>query len=300
MNTVRRTTLSMTALALIVFAQDANAGKREQRSVDAHPRGTVTISNTAGSVEVRGWSRSEVQVDADLGWDVEELVVERDGDNVLIKVISPKRRGRSNVSSDLVIRLPEQSDVQVGVVSADIESRDVYGEQDLHSVSGDIELQAFESDISVETVSGDIEVLGDGKRSHSQVTSVSGDIDVRGLSGDLDSSTVSGDLTVAEGQFDRATVNTVNGDIVLRAGINDRARLDMETINGRIDINFNGDVNARFDIESFNGSIRNCFGPDAVRTSKYTPGRSLKFSEGDGSARVTVRTLNGSFRMCRG
>ena len=299
MNTVRRTTLSMAALALVLVAYDANAGKREQRSVDAHARGTVTISNTAGSVEVRGWSRSEVQVDADLGWDVEELVVDRDGDDVLVKVVAPKRRGRSNISSELVIRVPEGNDVEVGVVSADIESRDVYGEQDLHSVSGDVELQAFEADISVETVSGDIEILGDGKSTHSEVTSVSGDIVLRGLSGDLDTSTVSGDLTVAEGEFDRAMVNTVNGDIVLRAGISDRARLDLETINGRIDINFEGDVNARFDIESFNGSIRNCFGPEAVRTSKYTPGRSLKFSEGDGSARVTVRTLNGSFRMCR-
>ena len=73
----------------------------------------------------------------------------------------------------------------------------------------------------------------------------------------------------------------------------------METINGRIDLHFIGDINARFDIETFNGSIRNCFGPDPERTSRYTPGRELKFTEADGSGRVTLRTLNGRMNICK-
>jgi DUF4097 and DUF4098 domain-containing protein YvlB len=76
-------------------------------------------------------------------------------------------------------------------------------------------------------------------------------------------------------------------------------RLDIETINGTVDVEFDGDVSARFDIETFNGSIRNCFGPDAVRTSQYAPGRELKFTEGDGDGRVTINTLNGSLNLCK-
>ena len=58
-------------------------------------------------------------------------------------------------------------------------------------------------------------------------------------------------------------------------------------------------MSARFDIETFNGNIRNCFGPDSVRTSKYAPGRELKFTEGGGSGRVTINTLNGNLRLCK-
>ena len=81
--------------------------------------------------------------------------------------------------------------------------------------------------------------------------------------------------------------------------LTDDGRLDVETINGSVDIDFDGDVSARFDIETFNGSIRNCFGPESVRTDRYTPGRELKFTEGNGSGRVTIQTLNGSLRLCK-
>jgi DUF4097 and DUF4098 domain-containing protein YvlB len=79
----------------------------------------------------------------------------------------------------------------------------------------------------------------------------------------------------------------------------DGGRRDIETVNGSVDIEFDGEVSARFDIETFNGDIRNCFGPDAVRVSKYAPGYELKFTEGDGTGRVTVETLNGDLRICK-
>ena len=68
--------------------------------------------------------------------------------------------------------------------------------------------------------------------------------------------------------------------------------------NGDVDIKFSGEVSARFDIETFNGRIRNCFGPEPVRTSEYAPGRELRFTEGGGEGRVVIRTLNGGLRLC--
>lgn len=68
----------------------------------------------------------------------------------------------------------------------------------------------------------------------------------------------------------------------------DGGRRSAETINGEVDIEFEGPVSARLDIETFNGAIDNCFGPDPARTSKYTPGLGLKFSEGGGNGRVDI------------
>ncbi|MDE0755233.1 MAG: hypothetical protein OSB26_11330 [Woeseiaceae bacterium] len=70
-------------------------------------------------------------------------------------------------------------------------------------------------------------------------------------------------------------------------------------VNGSVDVDFNGDVSAEINIETFNGSIRNCFSPDAVKMSKYAPGRELDFTEGSGNGRVKIRTLNGSVRLCK-
>jgi len=290
------TTFTLYALVALTGTALADEAHRE---IDASPDGTVTISNVAGSIEVSGWSRNVVEVDADLGADVEELVVERNGDEVLVKVRVPRNHGRQDISSKLNLRVPERSSLDVAGVSSDIEVRDVFGEQRLHAVSGDVVTQAYEADISVEVVSGDVEVLGDRKPIHATITSVSGDVDVSGLHGDIETSTVSGDLTIADGRFERAEAHTVNGDLVIRAEMIEGGRLDIETVNGSVDVHFDGEIEARYDIGTFNGSIRNCYGPEAQRTSRYTPGRELKFTEGSGATRVTIRTLNGSLRMCR-
>ena len=294
-----KTITAFTLVPLMFLATSlVEAANEQERTIDASADGNVSISNVAGSVEVSGWSRNEVDVAADLGWGVEELIVERDGDDVLIKVKTPKKRAR-NISSRLVVRIPEESTLGITTVSADIEVDDVFGEQRLHSVSGDIVVEAYATDMSIETVSGDIEISGDDKSMLVQVTSVSGDIDAANLRGNIEASSVSGDLTIASGAFDRAQANTVNGDVVFRAAMDDGGRLDLETINGRVNVYFEGDIAARYDIETFNGGIRNFFGPPPKRSSQYTPGRELKFSEGDGNTRVTIRTLNGRVTMCR-
>ena len=288
----------LAAINALVLSFGIASADEEHRSIDAHAEGSVSISNVAGSVEVTGWSRDEVDVEADLGRGVDELIVERDEDDIVIRVKVPRDNAR-NISSDLVIRVPENSDLEIGVVSADIEVENVFGEQMLHAVSGDITTEAFESDVSAETVSGDIEVAGDGNAIDARFGTVSGDVDVLGVSGELDANSVSGDLAIAEGQFERVRGKTVNGSFVFRGQLEDGGRFDAESINGRLDVEFEGSISARFDIETFNGSIRNCFGPDSKRTSRYAPGRELKFTEGSGESRVSLNTLNGSVILCK-
>ena len=289
--------LALTAsIALLVPA--VVTAKEEQRSIDAHPESNVSISNVSGSIEVSGWSRNEVGVDADLGSGVEELVIERDGRDIEIRVKVPKNNAR-NISSDLIVRMPENSNLDVGAVSADIEVTGVFGEQDLHSVSGDIEAEAHESDMTAETVSGDIEIAGNGEAIVTQLGTVSGDIDAQNVSGELDVNTVSGELSIGAGTFERVKAKTVNGDFEFRGVLEGGGRFDAESINGHIDVTFEESISARFNIETFNGRIRNCFGPEPKRTSRYAPGRELKFTEGEGDSRVTLSTLNGSLTLCR-
>ncbi len=268
------------------------------RRLDAASDGDVSISNIAGSVEVTGWSRNEVEVTGTLGKNVEELIFERDGNEIEIKVRAPKGHGHG-ISSDLVIKVPEQSAIEVVGVSADIEIQNVLGEQRLQSVSGDIESEIGAADVDMTTVSGDVEVQGDGVAGHAELSSVSGDVEGQNLAGEVVADSISGDVVLVDGSFERVRLETVNGDIVFDAGLSDDGSFSLETINGDLDIKFNDSISARFDVETFNGDISNCFGPEPVRTSKYTPGTELKFTEGDGEGRVTIKTLNGDLRLCK-
>lgn len=279
-----------------LFAMPALAVEVDETR-DAAADGHVHVSNIAGEVTINGWSRNQVEVTGELGRNVEKLIFERDGDKITIKVKVPKKGGRG-IDSDLHIQVPQDSSIDVGTVSADIDVREVRGEQRLETVSGDVSTEAADKDVSAESVSGDVEVSGQGKNTETRARTVSGDVTVFRGGGVVVAESVSGEAIVDEGTYKRATLGTVNGEIIFHAGLGDGGKLNAETVNGSVDIEFTDRVSGRYDIDTFNGDIRNCYGPKAVRTSKYTPGRELSFQEGDGNARVTVSTVNGDISIC--
>lgn len=288
--------LIMTVLACLLsvtaFAEEVD------RTIDASSDGNVNISNISGSVTVNGWTRNSVEVTGTLGRNVEELILERDGDDIVIKVKVPKQGGRG-IESELRISVPQDSSLDVGTVSADIDVSDVNGEQSLHTVSGDVTTEYTGGRMSAESVSGDVEISGDNSDGEVEASTVSGDVTLFRVSGEIEASTVSGSVVVDEGSIDRADLSTVNGEIVFQAEFRKNGRLSIETVNGDVDVEFVGKVSARFEIDTFNGGIRNCFGPKAERTSKYAPGWELEFTEGGGDGRVEISTLNGGVNICK-
>lgn len=280
-------------LSVTVFAEDVD------RTVDASADGHVDVSNISGSVRVTGWSQNTVRVTGTLGRNVEELIVERDGDKVLIKVKVPKRSSRG-IESDLNVNVPQNSSIDIGTVSADIDVIDVSGEQGLHTVSGDVNTEHTGADIAAESVSGDVEVKGDNADGDGEVSaaSVSGDVRLFRIAGSAKVESVSGDVAVDEGSFDRANLETVTGEIGFEGELRKGGKLTIDTVNGDVNVEFTGDVSARFDVDTFNGDISNCFGPKAERTSRHAPGWELQFTEGGGDGRVSISTLNGDVEIC--
>ncbi|MCJ7591728.1 MAG: DUF4097 domain-containing protein [Woeseiaceae bacterium] len=288
----------VTIILACLLTLPAFADEQVNRTIDAASDGHVDVSNISGSVTVNGWSRNSVEVTGTLGRNVEELVVERDGDRVWIKVKVPKRGGRG-IESELRISVPKSSSLDVGTVSADIDVSDITGEQSLHTVSGDVTTEYTGADMEAESVSGDVEVSGNNASGEVVATTVSGDVTLFRVSGDVEAESVSGSVIVDEGEFKRAELSSVNGEIIFHGKLEKNGRLSIDTVNGDVDVEFVGDVSARFEIDTFNGGIRNCFGPKAERTSKYAPGWELEFTEGGGGAEVTISTMNGGVSICK-
>lgn len=288
--------LLITVLSAPAFAEDVN------ETLDADSDGLVSISNVAGSVEVRGWSRDTVEVTGSLGADVDELVFERNGDEVEIRVKVPKRMfGRKDISSDLSIRVPAGSSLEITTVSANIDVRDVQGDDiELQAVSGSVDAEVFGGDVEIGTVSGSIDVQGNGERGDIELSSVSGEIGAENVSGEIQAESVSGRVSVRGGSFESGDFETVNGAIIFRGALEARGDLSAESVNGSVDIKISNALDAEYDLETFNGGIRTCFDKKAERTSRYAPGKRLSLTVGDGSAKVTVETLNGSIDVCAG
>lgn len=294
---IARAVLRLPALALLAFAPAALAGTPISERAAADATGKVEISNTSGSVLVTGWSRNEVEVSGTLGEGTERLEFSSVDQLTRIKVILPKRSSRVD-STTLVVRVPAGSNLAVTTVSADVRSQGVRGPQRLMSVSGDVATEAAGEDVECKTVSGNVDVTGTGQRGLLTVTTVSGDATVTRVAGEVNGNTVSGDFKVAMGDASRSRLRSTSGDLGVKGRIAQDARLDFESISGDVRLDLEGPAGGEFDLSSFNGEIRNCFGPEPVRTSEYAPGRELRFRQGEGHARIRIKTLNGDISVC--
>ncbi len=264
---------------------------------DADPNGDVEVSNISGEVRITGWDEDAIEITGELGSGVERLDFIRDGKHTTIKVVYEKGR-HSRQSTDLYIKVPEASDLEVSTVSADIEVEGVRGMQRLQSVSGDITSQIFEDDFEAKTVSGDLAVVGQNARTLLTLTTVSGDAEIANVSGEVEVTTVSGEIDIKAGVLSRARLKATNGELSIEGALEAGGRYDLSVVNGEVEVMLDDDANIDVDVETFNGDIDNCFGEKSARKSEYGPGRFLRFSRGDADRTVRIRAFNGDVDIC--
>lgn len=273
-----------------------------EKKVAANPHGIVEISNVAGTIDVSAWDSAEVEVRAELGGGVDHIDVLADPGRVSIKVIVPNQTFRSG-STNLHVRVPRQSELDVSAVSADISTSDVEGRAQLKSVSGSIKADVFDSSAEIKSISGDVSLRGRGKGSGMgiRVSTISGNIRIDRASGDLDATSVSGDLTVRLDPTRNIRVRTTSGDLGLEARFAKNGYLDAETVSGALTLHAISESGMDYEVNTFSGDIRDCMGAEPERTSKYGPGQRLVGTLGRTGAdalRVRVKSMSGDVELC--
>jgi DUF4097 and DUF4098 domain-containing protein YvlB len=282
--------LGFLVLALAMAALPSLAQQRVDEKRPAGKDGVVEIRNVAGSVKVMGWDREEVAVTGTLGKGTERLEFSGSGNRTLVKVVLPPSSHHVD-GSDLEIKVPAGSTLDVETVSADITAEKVSGSLRLQSVSGGVTVGGEPKEFNVKTVSGDVTVTATGAPGRAK--SVSGAVTLQGVVGTVEASSVSGEVTVTGGEVSSVELETTSGNIKLDAGVAKGARLDARTVSGEVKLILPAGVAADFDVTTFSGEITNDFGPAAHRTSEYGPGKELSFSTGGGGARVVAKSFSG-------
>jgi hypothetical protein len=289
--------------AMLLGAGPAGA---DSRVIDLHqsadPRGQVEIDSVSGHVEVVGWERAEIAVSGTLGERVERVDLSADGDHATVHVVLRTRglfHGGDESSAELVVHVPRDSLVRTSLVSADLVTHDLRGEQRLRTVSGDIHAELARGG-SVNSVSGEVKIGTSAAADPAaalEVETISGDVRLEGSVGDLRLQTVSGGAHIKLGTLTAARLKTISGDLEFAGSLSPTGHFEAESVSGTLTIDFATTPAADFDVESHTGSIENCFGP-APQTSHYGPGSHLVFRNGDGSGRVRISSLSGSIRLC--
>lgn len=280
-------------------------------TMEAAADGFVHVSVVRGDLKIEGWDREEIHVEGELDERTIEFIFDVNGNDARIEVrIDQGGRGwwgDDGKPSDLVIHVPEGSNLDVSVVSTDVSVRNILGglevgavsgdldiEQirnriDLHTVSGDVDLRDATGRIRVKTVSGDVDsVKTDGQ---SIYHSVSGDLTVEDGGEDLELQSVSGDLTVGSTEYVTVRGHTVSGDVEIGGTFISGGAVEFDSVSGSIRLATGSGPDARFDLETGSGNIRNRLTADKPRVSKYES--ELRFTTGDGSGEVILSTRSG-------
>ena len=281
-------------LAVSLGAGVAQAQEKIDRTLDVSPDGVVEIGNVSGSVEVTGWDRKEVHVTGTLGEGTEKLEFTTSNGRTVVEVKIPKH-ARNVEGSHLKINVPLKSSLEVSVVSAEIDVKHVNGTLDLESVSGGVTVDGDPVTVRAESVSGGIEIHASSEEIEAET--VSGSVEIDGVKRRARVSSVSGGIDVTGANLREANFESVSGSIRFNGGLEKDGRLEVSSHSGSVLLRLPASVSADFDVSTFSGDIKNELGPDARRTSRYTPGKELSFTTGSGSARVTVESFSGSIRL---
>jgi DUF4097 and DUF4098 domain-containing protein YvlB len=267
----------------------------QTRPLDA--RGHVEIDNLKGRIQVRAWDRNEVHVSGSLGEGVEKLVIEGEGDHLLVRVQYPKQigawRGDRTGPTDLQLRVPLRADLEIDSVSADVDIAGVAPDElSVETVSGKIVAAAAPRHAEINSVSGDLQVTFNS--SDVSVETVSGDVVLGGrLTGEVHGETVSGRLSIdsAGERLRRLSAGTVSGDIDARVGLTDGGEIRSETVSGDIRLHLPRGTSARASGESFSGGLR---APGAkIDKEEFGPGSSFEQRYGSGAGEIRMETFSG-------
>ena len=289
----------LSAAVLAVLSQAAAAEQTHNKRATIAPDATIDVSNVQGSVAVTAWDKNEIELNAVLESDKDRLEFEATERQVRIKVQRPDhQRYREDDDATLTLKVPKGARLIVDTVSADITVDGVRGEQRLASVSGLVQTKAYDQPVALHSVSGDITLTGTNGKAEVRTENVSGETNVSGIRGSYDGEVVSGSIDATVAAAERLNVETVSGDIKVRAELTPAARVEMESVSGTIGLIVKPPVNADFDIESFSGDIDSCLGTEARDRSKYGPGSELDYTQGKGGARVIIQTLSGDINIC--
>lgn len=231
-------------------APRAVVAERFQRTLPLASGGTFSLANVNGSIEVEGWSREEVQITAlqtTRAGSVEksgvkiEVLTRLDG--ITVRTIYPEGEG-VDVGVEYHVRVPHR--VRLESVA---------------TVNGSVRVRAVDGSGALRTVNGNIEFY-DGA-GHFDARSTNGNIymELRHL----------GD-TRAEGDAP-ATIETINGTVVLALPSQTNSDLDIRSLNG-----------------DFSSEL-------PVERSASAGGRQLRCRLGTGGRKLRIQTMNGAVRL---
>jgi DUF4097 and DUF4098 domain-containing protein YvlB len=166
MSTSRKHTLAFaTALAVLMsLPAVAEVTQEFHRTLPLAANGRVALSNINGDVEITGWSRNEVQIDAvksaqdQQRLDNIRIDVENSGNSVEIETKFPEHTNNNPGGVHYTLHVPQNAVIdKVNLVNGSLTVQKLSGEVNANLVNGKVRASDLQGSVDLATVNGTLE-----------------------------------------------------------------------------------------------------------------------------------------------
>lgn len=198
-------------------------------------------------------------------------------------------------TAKIEMRIPARARLWVKAGSAAVDVSGVTGGLDLNVIGGTVHVNGSPRELNVEAMDADVRV--DGSPSWFRAKTATGNIVLVGGSDDLALTSVSGTIDIADGQVERARLETVTGPVRFADDLVHGGSLDASTHSGAIILRWSQKNGAEMDIGTLTGTISNGLTKRPAVPGREGRGQEIGLMVGGGGARVYVRSFKGNIEL---
>ena len=150
---------SLFILALLTPLMIANAGEIKREFKTSSGKKLSIDLTTGGTIEVTGWDKELISVNARVDGDTEDFQFDFDeGGRGLDIDVRYRGRGRSHHDVRLTIMVPVRYNLELETMGGEINLRNIEGDIEGETMGGDLEIHNIKGTIEMTTMGGDITV----------------------------------------------------------------------------------------------------------------------------------------------
>jgi len=246
------------------------------------------VNNFAGEVQIRGWDKDAVRVQA--YHNPRSRIAIKPG-NAALAVSS----SGTPSAVDYEISVPSWMPVKIEGTYIYIAVEGTQADVSAETVRGDIVLKGGAAVVTAKSVEG--EVVLEGVRGRINASSINQGVTVNGATGELSAETVNGHIALNNIDATSVEVASVNGNIRYDGSATANGRYRFSTHNGNISVGVPENASAAFIVRTYNGNLRTDLqlqGGGEVRRGQRTT-----YTLGSGSAEFDLESFGGTIQLRR-
>ena len=280
---VRLGTLGAVMAGFILVAVPAHADRIEKHfTVQSKPM--ITVRNASGRVQVKAWSKNEVQVAWTNAGGKTAVETEQAGNRIEVAThMADEKASAEDLKTDFEITVPVESELSVRTDSGNVTVESVHGDMTFDTVGANLQLSDVDGYMVIKTIDGSLVCTR--------------------CAGKLEATSISGNMQMIQPTLDSVRVQTSSGNILFDGSFLNRGVYIMKNFSGTIEVHFSSSDSFDLNATALKGSVINqaSIKPD-THGSHHVPskwGQSFVGTLNDGRAKVELSSFSGTIKILK-